>query len=158
MKKYLFLSFITLFGNNLNLSAQTDERKFYTIPCVMPDGSTQLLWVKATKADANELIAIAGRNSGNTSPVTLSQKKYDGTKKFLSESVLYRFLANQLCNNCNTKKILTKEEGGYFFLKNNSGTYFIDVFYVPEDSKWFLNIANLEKFKITPEEPRPVFY
>ena len=116
MKKYLFLSFITLFGNNLNLSAQTDERKFYTIPCVMPDGSTQLLWVKATKADANELIAIAGRNSGNTSPVTLSQKKkYDGTKKFLSESVLYRFLTNQLCNNCNTKNFLPKRRRIFLF-------------------------------------------
>lgn len=156
MKKYTL--FLILFSNILIVSAQTDERKFYTIPCVMSDGSTQLLWVKATKADANELIAIAGRNSANKSPVTLSRKKYDGTKKFLSESVLYRFLANQFCDNCKTKKILTKEEGGYFFLKNNSGTYFIDVFYVPEYSKWFLNILNLEKFKITPEEPRPMFY
>lgn len=157
MKKYILL--LLLFSNILFVSAQTGDRKFYTIPCIMPDGSTQLLWLHATKADANELIAIAQRNLKNTSPITLSQKEYDGTNPFLSESNLYRFLANQFCDNCKTEKILTKEKGGYFFLENNSGTYSIEVFYLPKYSKWSLNIFNLEKNKIVLKESiRPVFY
>lgn len=160
MKKVVIFILTILVGNTV-VSAQNQTVTNSTAVCVMPDGSTQYIWINATKAVKNEFLSIVSRNSTNTKSITLSQKTFtkNDEKPFLSESTTYRFLANQLCKKCtNVEKVIDKEAGCFLFLKNTSGRYVIDIIYNSQYSTWYLTIVDIDKTKFQFTKEKTVFY
>lgn len=110
------------------LSAQnTEEFLEATLVAIMPNASLQTVTIRGTKEAVKEVIEVVKENTMNIAPTSLKKKmlfskKYSvNTLSSVAESKAFRFLANELCETCSSRTVLSKKQTSVIVTKAPMG-------------------------------------
>lgn len=170
MKKIIFLILkgITAATMVAQTSVLQPGRKAYNAKFIMPNLSVQNVAVIGDKNDMEQFLKIVSNNMANTQPIILNEKfiqtgsSFDcKNQSYLTESQVYRFLSNQLCETCSCKKVFDKNIGAFLLLKtDNQQKYMLAVYYSDIYKRWAISIFSFfdDNKVFTVTKDRKLFY